>query len=119
MCCMLKPLSSTNIDQLGQKVNSIYAQLNTDLVDNCDYIEEDNVRDIEITKCDLSIIQWNICGILGNEAELVKLANFSHKQKIDIVLLNETLLTKSSEHKISFDGYDYFGQVRKNKKEVE
>ena len=115
MCCLSKPLNH-HVDNLGREIKEIYSSLNTDLVDTCDYIDEDKVQDIEITKQDLSVLQWNIQGLLSHETDLTKLINCSHRRKLDIILLAETWLTKTSERKLNINGYEYFGQVRKNKK---
>ena len=115
MCCLLKP-TPTQIDSLNQEVKDIYTYLNTDLSDNCDYIDEDEVRDVQITKKDLSIVQWNIRGLLSSELEVAKLLNYSNRRKIDLIILAETWLSKTSEKKLRLNGYEYFGQTRKNKK---
>ena len=115
MCCLSK-LAPARIDSLNQEVKDIYTHLNTDLSDNCDYIDEDEFGDIDITKNDISVIQWNIRGLLSSEVEVAKLLNYSNRRKIDIILLAETWLTKTSEKKAKLDGYEYFGQTRKNKK---
>ena len=85
------------IDKLENEVKELYTHLNTDLIDNCDYIEESDIKEVVITKSDLSIVQWNIRGVLSKEADLIKLLNFSNKRKLDIIVLVETWLTKTSE----------------------
>ena len=47
---------------------------------------------------------------------MTKLISFSHKRKLDVILLAETWLTKTSEKKLNINGYEYFGQVHTNKK---
>ena len=115
MCCLSKP-ALVRVDNLNKEVKDIYKHLNTDLSDNCDYIDEDDLREIDITQKDISIVQWNIRGILSSEVEVAKFLNYSNRRKIDIILIVETWLTKTSEKKLHLDGYDYHGKIRKNKK---
>ena len=88
----------------------------TDLVDNCDYVDiTDTVNTIENSS--LACIQWNVRGLVGKQLEISK---FLHEcgghKKIDIVILSETWLNKSSLSRINIPGYKFVGTNRVSKK---
>ena len=59
----------------------------------------------------------NIRGLLGKQRELSKfLFDITGEQKIDIVILCETWLTKDSEQRVNVPGYTSYGRYRKHKK---
>ena len=72
-------------------------EFGNDYIDNCDYLDTEEFREVQISPKDLSIVQLNIRGLIGKQEKLLKFLNSSNKEKIDIVILSETWLTKSSE----------------------
>ena len=111
--CFTK-LHATKVDLLNNQVKDFF--FGTDYVDNRDYPEEHDVKEVSIKKNDLSIIQLNICGLISKQQELLKFINCCNKKKIDIVIMSETWLTSSAKRKVNVAGYDYVGVPRKNKK---
>ena len=75
----------------------------------------DEFREVQISPNDLSIVQLNIRGLIGKQDKLLKFLNSSNKEKIDIVIVSETWLTKSSEKLINIPRYDLISEVRQNK----
>ena len=87
--------------------------------DECDYVEEDDFREIVIENSEnieKSIIQLNIRGLFGKQDKLLKLINCCNKSKIDIIILEETWLNKKNQKEISIPGYEFIGQAQTNKK---
>ena len=112
--CFTK-LKKSNLDKLDHEVQHLY--FGNDYIDNCDYLEQDELKDIKIYDTDLSILQLNIRGLIGKQSELSKLINSSNKKKIDVVILSETWVTPSSLARVNVPGYDYIGKQRMNKRE--
>ena len=90
--------------------------LHTDFSDNCDYVDENDVHEIEIKDNALVVIQLNIKGLFGKQDQLLKFINQCNKRKIYIIILAETWLNQSTNKQISVPGYNYVGQARPNKK---
>ena len=112
--CFTK-LSRTNIDV----VNNVRKELlinNYEYTDNCDYLEESEIREVEIESQALTVIQLNIRGLFGKRDDLLKFLNGCNKKKIDIVLLEETWLNTQNNAQFSVPGYNFLGQARQNKK---
>ena len=112
--CFTK-LSHTNIDV----VNNVRKELlinNFELTDNCDYLEENEVREIEIRNQALTVLQLNIRGLFGKKCELLKFLNGCNKKKVDVVLLEETWLNTQNNAQFNMPGYNFLGQARPNKK---
>ena len=88
-----------------------------DLSDFCNYIEVADTKSLEIEDTDLTVLQLNIRGLLGKQKELSKLLfELIGKNKIDVIILCETWLTKESKKRVSMPGYTYHGHYRKHKK---
>ena len=86
-----------------------------DLIDNCDYI--DIVEKPIPTNKQLSILQFNIRGVLGKQSLLTNLLKDTNKHsKAQIILLQETWLKKGTEKRLKIPGYTFTGSYRKNKK---
>ena len=111
--CFTK-VKNRRVDNLRQDVVDL--DFGNDFIDNCDYLDNDELKDIKITKNDLSILQLNIRGLINKQIELSKILNTSNKKKIDVVILSETWLNNTSIAKVTIPGYDFVGEHRINKK---
>ena len=88
--------------------------------DNCDYCDISETSNLNLTDSDLVCVQWNIRGILGKQGDVSNfLFDCMGKKKIDIVILVETWLTKSSEKKLNIPGFNFVGNHRRVKREEE
>ena len=86
-----------------------------DLIDNCDYV--DIAEKTIPTNKQLSIIQFNIRGVLGKQSLLTNLLQDTNKHaKAQIIILQETWLKKGSEKRLKIPGYTFTGSHRKNKR---
>ena len=101
----------TNVDKLGRQVENL-SFLDTS-EQCCDYVELEDCSDISIGETDTSIVQLNIRGLVGKQHELLKLVNNClGKAKMDIIMLQETWLTKNNEHFVNIPGYKHYGTKR-------
>ena len=55
--CLTK-LKKPNLDKLDHEVQHLYS--GSDYIDNCDYLEQDELKEVKINDADLSILQLNI-----------------------------------------------------------
>ena len=83
---------------------------------NCDYLEEYELREVQIGQGDLSVIHLNVRGLIGKQDMLLKFLNRCNKTKIDVITLSETWLTCLSQDKINIGGYHLISSPRLNKK---
>ena len=102
------------LDQLGNKLESL------DFVDEdndtCDYFNITNDT-WTMSKNDFTLIQLNVRGLLNKQRDLLNLINtLASKEKIDVVMLQETWLTQSNLPLVSIPGYKHFHQYRTGKK---
>ena len=66
--------------------------------DSCDYVNIDDLPNMKSSNDDLKVIQLNIHGLISKQSDLSKLITGCFKdQKIDIVLLCETWVTKDTK----------------------
>ena len=105
------------------KMNDLYPSLtNEDLglsdgIPDYDYLSIDDTKDIGITSEDLTCLQWNIRGLISKQSELSSfLFAINGKKKVDIIMLNETWLTKNNSYCVNIPGYTYEGVERPSKK---
>ena len=111
--CFTK-VKSCCLDKLQQEITDL--DFGDNFIDNCDYLDHDEFKEVTINRNDLSIIQINIRGIINKQAELSKVLNTSNKKKIDIAILSETWLSDASKLKVNIPGYDFLGEQRTTKK---
>ena len=102
------------IDNLNQALTEFY--FDTDYTDNCDYLEQESLKEVPINHEDLTVIQINIRGLISKQNKLLDFLNGCNKSKIDVVILAETWLTKSSQEIASVPGYELVGEICTNKK---
>ena len=69
---------------------------------------------ITFQKTNLSVIQWNIRGLVNKQSGLKEVL-LSFPCSPDIVLLCETWLTKDKENRIDLPGYKWFSKNRTDK----
>ena len=107
------------VDMSKMDVDSDYdLGFNHELEDRCEYVETDIppnlVRDKE--SC-LGVMQLNVRGLLGKQESLTRLLKRMNKTtRIDVILLVETWLKKSTVKKINIPGYTFTGSHREGKK---
>ena len=84
--------------------------------DQCDYVDCNELNELEICAQDLNIIQYNVRGILIKQDDLYDLLTNLLDNKIHVVILCETWLTTSNKSRLNIPGYKYIGTERVNKK---
>ena len=110
--CLQRP--DKPVDQLGNEYETL------DFVDNdndtCDYFTVHNDM-WTASSNDLTLVQLNVRGITNKQRELLDFINtVAGKEKIDIVLLQETWLTENSIPLVQMPGYKQFHQARTGKR---
>ena len=103
--CLQRPKDL--IDNLGNRLEPL------DFVDEdndtCDYFDLNEGYDWTCTENDFTVLQINIRGLLNKQTDLLKLANeIAGRQKIDVIILQETWLTKVNHHLVQFPGYKHY-----------
>ena len=88
--------------------------LGFNIIDNCDYLETDQMSTKGCNKDNLNIIQINCRGIKSKLDDLADL--LSEINEPDIVLLSETWLKDGEERFVDIKNYKYEGVARKHKK---
>ena len=92
---------------------------NDDYVDQCDYIDYSEISiDKHVgTKNTFTVMQLNARGVLNKRDPLKDLLNDIKKDsRVDVVLLVETWLKKTTEKRFMIPGYKFLSSHRKNKK---
>ena len=81
--------------------------------DNCDYFD---VMDNSFHLDDINgfmVLQLNIHGLINKQSDLLKLVNkIAGKSKIDVIMLQETWLTKTNCNLVNIPGYKHIFQHR-------
>ena len=89
----------------------------TELFDECDYLNLTDTSSLDIKDCDLNIIHLNIRGIISKQSKLTSLLqNCIGKHLIHIATINETWLTKDNEHLLDIPDYNVIKKNRIGKK---
>ena len=91
---------------------------NSEHFDCCDYIDYDQLSGpIKKDKTSLSIMQLNVRGLLNKQDTLNRLlCKINETENLDMVLLVETWLKKSTVKRINIPGYTFMGSHRDGKK---
>ena len=84
--------------------------------DQCDYVSEQTFNNSTTAGKDLSIVHWNVRGLSSKSDEINLLMQNLKPDTIDVVSLNETWLTKSTNNLPIIPGYDLISKPRLNKK---
>ena len=101
--------------ELKSEINTSNLKLdNADLVDNCDYIDWDQIDNLnkEITN-KLTVVQLNIRGIKGKYYDIIDLIN--RLNSTDVIILCEIWL-KTNDTQPQISGYNFIGKSRQNRK---
>ena len=111
--CLQRPNDLT--DNLGNRLEPL------DFVDEdndtCDYFDLNEEHNWICTENDFTVLQINIRGLLNKQHDLLKLANeIAGKQKIDVMILQETWLTNANQHLVQIPGYKHYVKYRTGKK---
>ena len=89
--------------------------LSHDLIDTCDYLEYENSLNEPLDDDELSIIQFNVRGLLNKQLELSELLNAKGHNKVHIAFLNETWVKEKNKNQINVPGYHYIGREHRGK----
>ena len=85
--------------------------------DTCDYFD---MKDNDIwtsASTDFIAIQINIRGLINKQHDLLFLINrIAGREKVDLILLQETWVTQSNSHLVDIPGYQHYYQTRTGKK---
>ena len=111
--CLQRPNDLT--DNLGNRLEPL------DFVDEdndtCDYFDLNEEYNWTCTDNDFTVLQINIRGLLNKQNDLLKLANeIAGKQKIDVIILQETWLTNANQHLVQIPGYKHYIKYHTGKK---
>ena len=116
--CLTRPQhyvhNQQHYDALGQEILDL--QWGCNFEDKCNYINDHKLKEIDIGKNDISIVQLNIRGLIGKQISFSNLLSTCNHRKLDIGILSETWLTKSSVDRVLLPGYEYVSATRDNKK---
>ena len=82
--------------------------------DNCDYIEHSEICQIKCNANDLTVLQFNVRGLLGKQ-DLLKQFLLEFDSPPDIMLLCETWLRPNTENKVNLPGYKCYHTHRKHR----
>ena len=89
----------------------------TSFSDTCDYVDLVDSKDISIGTRDLCVMQLNIRGLLSKQQDLHQLLkSVTQLERVDVLILVETWLTKESESRVCIPGYTYYGHHCTTKK---
>ena len=107
--------SSKQLDNLGNPLNTVsYMEEGQDC---CDYLDIADANIWHANHTDLICVQLNIRGPMNKQADLLKLVNkIAGKEKVDVITLQETWLTKNNLHLVNLHGYKHYGTHRHGKK---
>ena len=89
----------------------------TELFDECDYLDLTESQTLDIKDCDLNLLHLNVRGIISKQSKLVRLLqDCIGRHTIHVVTLNETWLTKDNEHYLDIPDYHVVKRNRMGKK---
>ena len=91
---------------------------NYELEDRCEYVDINTPQlPVSDKQSCLCVMQLNIRGLLGKQESVTRLLKRINKTtRIDVILLVETWLKKSTVKKINIPGYTFTGSHREGKK---
>ena len=93
-------------DQLGQTLEPL--EFIDQSQDSCDYIELTGNDSWYSSKNDLLTLQLNIRGLVNKQEDLLKLINMiAGRQKLDVIMLQETWITQSNYVLVKLPGYKH------------
>ena len=119
LCMHFVNMVQSQLDSSRIERQSLLEKLDneTELFDECDYMDLTESNLIEIKECDLNIIHLNIRGIISKQSQLTNLLHTCiGKHLIHIATINETWLTKDNEHLLNIPDYQVIKRNRIGKK---
>ena len=109
------PLSKPCLGNV-EKIDQEYEKYDFDNQwDNCDYIDPSSLAE-QVETNDLLIIQWNTRGLRGKIHDLEGFLNNTLEQKVGVVMINESWLTKNGPPLPKINGYRYVGNPREDRR---
>ena len=86
--------------------------------DKCDYINMERCNNLNPNNYNLIILQLNIRSLLAHQGDLCQLIRTTEKKnsRIDIILLCETFISKSTFKMVKIPGFTHVGNFCKEKK---
>ena len=88
-----------------------------EFVDDCHYLEIDDIIDYTLQNGNLNILQLNTSSLLNKQAKLQSLLNkLERSNEIHCLILCETWLTKETKNLLKLNSYTYVGTEHCNKK---
>ena len=108
-------LSKPSLEKV-EKIEQEYEKYDFDNQwDNCDYTDPISLSE-KVGSNDLLIIQWNTRGLRGKIHDIEELLNNTLEQKVGIVMINESWLTKNGPPLPKISGYIYVGKPREDRR---
>ena len=102
-------------DHLGNSLNPL--SFIEDECDSCDYLDPSEGMTWHSTRKDLTLLQFNIRGLINKQNDLLGLVNkITGKNQLDIMMLQETWISNSNEHLVNIPGYKVYLNNRARKK---
>ena len=103
------------VDNLGNSLHPL--SFIEEECDTCDYLDPCNGMTWHCTPKDLTVLQLNIRGLINKQNDLLGLVNrITGKNKLDVIMLQETWITDSNKHLINIPGYKIYLNNRSRKK---
>ena len=111
------PPAPHDLDTVTRK--SLFETLDndTELSDDCEYLDLTNSQTLDIKDCDLNLLHLNVRGLISKQSKLAKLLqNCIGDHIIHVVTINETWLTKDNEHYLNIPDYQVVKRNRLGKR---
>ena len=114
MCLQgIKKQISDRLDNCNKLINDN----GFEFVDDCHYLEIDDITDYTLQNGNLNILQLNTSSLLNKQAKLQSLLNkLERSSEIHCFILCETWLTKETKNLFKLNNYTYVGTEHCNKK---
>ena len=85
---------------LHSSIDPLDLGFNETVTDNCDYLDYSEIKtDKRLDKNEFTVMQLNIRGVLNKQSALKRLmTDINTTHQLDLILLAETWLKKTTEH---------------------
>ena len=106
-------------NQILEMENSLRDQIDLDLEyeDHCDYIGMEDLSQLANYDSTLNVTHLNIRGIIGKQADLLKILNgYNGKTITHLATINETWLTSQNKNKLNINEYKCISKERVGRK---
>ena len=103
---------------LHSSIDPLDLGFNETVTDNCDYLDYSEIQtDKRLDKNEFTVMQLNIRGVLNEKGALKRLmTDINTTHQLDLILLAETWLKKTTEHLVKIPGYSLVCSQRKCKR---